>query len=287
MKSFFIILLLCLFVFVGAKNVSALESPQLQSGQLVKSSHAEVFLVTDELMLRWIPDEATFNAMGFSWSDIIVVADEVFTRYQFGESLTAIAPKKSALPTTAEVEAAVREFFPDNPEMIAIAKCESGFRQFNSDGTVLRGSGIYIGIFQIDENIHAAYAKSLGMDIFTVEGNLAYAKHLLGTSGTRPWGCAPKTSPSSKYALTKDLKFEDEDEEVKTVQIILNAIGFPVAADGVGSAGNETTYFGSLTRAAVQRFQCAKSIVCEGSESTTGYGQVGPRTRSLLLQLAQ
>ena len=43
-----------------------------------------------------------------------------------------------------------------------------------------------------------------------------------------------------------------------------------------------TGYFGELTQAAVQRFQCAEEIVCSGTAATTGYGRVGPKT---LLQL--
>lgn len=41
-----------------------------------------------------------------------------------------------------------------------------------------------------------------------------------------------------------------------------------------------TGYFGSLTRAAVQRFQATQGIVSSGSPSTTGYGRVGPMTRA-------
>ncbi|MBI4094032.1 peptidoglycan-binding protein [Candidatus Kaiserbacteria bacterium] len=43
-----------------------------------------------------------------------------------------------------------------------------------------------------------------------------------------------------------------------------------------------TGYFGALTQAAIQRFQCAEEIVCSGTPATTGYGRVGPKT---LLQL--
>jgi peptidoglycan hydrolase-like protein with peptidoglycan-binding domain len=39
-----------------------------------------------------------------------------------------------------------------------------------------------------------------------------------------------------------------------------------------------TGYFGTLTRAAVQRFQSAEGIVSSGTPSTTGYGRVGPLT---------
>jgi peptidoglycan hydrolase-like protein with peptidoglycan-binding domain len=66
------------------------------------------------------------------------------------------------------------------------------------------------------------------------------------------------------------------------LQKILNNNGFVISSTGPGSPGNETTYFGSLTLEAVKKFQCAKGIVCSGDSSTTGYGRVGPMTRSQL-----
>lgn len=47
-------------------------------------------------------------------------------------------------------------------------------------------------------------------------------------------------------------------------------------------AGYATGFYGSLTQKAVQSFQCAQNIVCSGSPATTGYGSVGPRTRSAI-----
>lgn len=44
--------------------------------------------------------------------------------------------------------------------------------------------------------------------------------------------------------------------------------------------GLVTGYFGPLTQAAVERFQCRADIVCSGNPRTTGYGRVGPRTRA-------
>lgn len=43
-----------------------------------------------------------------------------------------------------------------------------------------------------------------------------------------------------------------------------------------------TGFYGSLTQRAVQLFQCAESVVCTGSPSTTGWGLVGVRTRKAL-----
>ena len=52
-----------------------------------------------------------------------------------------------------------------------------------------------------------------------------------------------------------------------------------LAADAsVYPEGIVSGYYGSLTRAAVQRYQCKQGIVCGGDSASTGYGRVGPRT---------
>lgn len=55
-------------------------------------------------------------------------------------------------------------------------------------------------------------------------------------------------------------------------------------AQGDLAAGNNTGYFGRMTEAAVQKFQCRSGIVCVGTPATTGYGVVGPRTQARLLE---
>ncbi len=105
---------------------------------------------------------------------------------------TSAATKTSGvgnIPTQAETEAYIRAFFKDTPVMIEIARCESNFRQFTDGGTVLRGgdSGGMIGVFQFFESIHDTPAKALGLDLATLEGNVAYAKHLYTEQGTAPW----------------------------------------------------------------------------------------------------
>lgn len=47
--------------------------------------------------------------------------------------------------------------------------------------------------------------------------------------------------------------------------------------------GNPTGFFGSITEDAVKSFQSAQGIVSSGSPASTGYGVVGPRTRSAVL----
>jgi hypothetical protein len=74
---------------------------------------------------------------------------------------------------------------------------------------------------------------------------------------------------------------------VKSLQQILNSLGFTLALTGPGSPGQETTKFGVLTLKALQKFQCAKLSVCSGTPSTTGYGNLGPKTKALLNSLSQ
>lgn len=60
--------------------------------------------------------------------------------------------------------------------------------------------------------------------------------------------------------------------EVKALQEFLNSHGYIVSTSGAGSIGNETSFFGSLTRAAVIKYQKAKSI-------TPAVGYFGAITR--------
>ena len=61
--------------------------------------------------------------------------------------------------------------------------------------------------------------------------------------------------------------------EVKALQQFLNAHNFTVSATGAGSAGNETTVFGSATKAALIKYQKAHNI-------TPAVGYFGSKTRA-------
>lgn len=191
-------------------------------------------------------------------------------------------------------EERVRAYFADVPVMAEIANCESRFRQFDSAGNPLNGgSGGMIGLFQIHGKIHRAFALTLGFDIDTVEGNMGYARYLYQQEGTQPWissfpcwnraAANPERGVEAGGALSADLTLGMIHPEVTTLQRLLNAAGYTVAADGPGSPGNETNKFGAFTKVAVKKFQCEKLQVCSGDEYSTGYGYVGARTRAALL----
>ena len=87
------------------------------------------------------------------------------------------------------VEEYVRIYFRDIPVMTGIAECESQFRQFNKSGDILRGEVNYrdVGVMQINEYYHQDTASSLGYNLYTLDGNLAYARYLYKKEGSVPW----------------------------------------------------------------------------------------------------
>lgn len=109
-------------------------------------------------------------------------------------SVVKEAEAAQTLTQSEKVEKKVREFFKNQPVLIEIAECESHFRQFNSDGKILRGevNRNDIGVMQINTLYHEEIATELGYDIYTLDGNLAYAKELYKRSGTQPWSSSAK-----------------------------------------------------------------------------------------------
>ncbi|MCK5059678.1 MAG: hypothetical protein KAR00_00845, partial [Candidatus Pacebacteria bacterium] len=87
------------------------------------------------------------------------------------------------------VEIYVRHYFSDIPLLADIAYCESRFRQYNKIGNPLRGevNKSDIGVMQVNEYYHGKTSNRLGYDIYTLNGNLTYARYLYEREGARPW----------------------------------------------------------------------------------------------------
>lgn len=94
--------------------------------------------------------------------------------------------------TTEDIKRITKEYFKDTPVLAEIARCESTYRQFGPEGTILRGkvNSADVGVLQINEKYHSARSKELGMDIHTLEGNLKYGALLYKEQGSRPWNAS-------------------------------------------------------------------------------------------------
>lgn len=90
-----------------------------------------------------------------------------------------------------------------------------------------------------------------------------------------------QTPPTARF--TRDLFVGRTGKDVKELQRYLNRNGFIVATYGAGSLGNETEYFGQLTKIAVMAYQKAhadKILRPAGLNAPTGF--VGAYTRAVL-----
>lgn len=74
--------------------------------------------------------------------------------------------------------------------------------------------------------------------------------------------------------ITRSLSLGDDGEDVLALQEFLKDQGHYT-----GELGG---FLGQLTQTAVQRYQTAHGIVSTGTAATTGYGVVGPKTRSVI-----
>jgi len=128
--------------------------------------------------------QASLAATSSSNTSIVKIADAASV-----DVTDAVVAKPKKLDRNADIESQVRLYFADTPIMAEVIKCESHFRQFNADGTTFRGivNNQDVGIAQVNEYYHAKRAKKLGYDIYTVDGNMAYAKLLYQEEGTDPW----------------------------------------------------------------------------------------------------
>ncbi|MBL8158325.1 peptidoglycan-binding protein [bacterium] len=84
-------------------------------------------------------------------------------------------------------------------------------------------------------------------------------------------GGSTTTSGAGCYAFTQSHQQGQSGGEIMWIQKFLNSHGAQVAASGAGSPGNETAYFGAMTKAAVAKFQAANGI-------TPAAGYWGPIT---------
>ena len=90
------------------------------------------------------------------------------------------------------VEQYVKNYYSKTPILAKISKCESQYRQYTTNGNVLRGREVRedVGLMQINETYHKATSGKLGYNIYSMEGNLAYGQYLYDHQGTAPWSAS-------------------------------------------------------------------------------------------------
>lgn len=102
---------------------------------------------------------------------------------------------------------------------------------------------------------------------------------------TPPPSYLPEVAPSaiSSLAFNRNLSLGNVGDDVRVLQQFLNQNGFILAETGPGSPGSETNYFGSLTEAALARYQQAYAdYILAPLGLTEGTGFFGPSTRNYI-----
>lgn len=139
-----------------------------------------------------------------------------------------------------------------------------------------------VSLLAVSGTVQGATVEELQAQIAALTAQLAALQSQLvalgGTSTTgAPAACAGIT-------FSQNLSQGSTGNDVKCLQALLNQSAVTqVAASGVGSPGNETTYFGPLTAAAVSKFQeTYASEILTPLGLTNGTGFVGSATRAKL-----
>lgn len=153
------------------------------------------------------------------------------------------------------------------------------------NSTALKIAAAFIGLAMAFSVLAPSTASAQTVDELTAQINSLLATiaslqaQLAGMTGGGGGGSSASVCP---FAWTQDLTTGSQGPDVMALQRFLNSNpATQVAASGVGSAGNETDYFGGLTASAVASFQdlyAAQVLTPVGLTSGTGY--FGPSTRA-------
>ncbi len=142
-------------------------------------------------MLNYYPHATGFKV--FKWKlgrcvrNVSILALFVITGYGSARVYNYLSPVTVYADREVIVTVQATSTMPSMLKRICTA--ESGFKQFNKNGTVVRGmvNPSDIGICQINEPINNDLARKLGFDIYTEKGNLEFAQYLFNERGVQPW----------------------------------------------------------------------------------------------------
>ena len=111
------------------------------------------------------------------------------------KNITAASLSQQVMKAPRSSVAPEKQMSSELPSLfMRIAYCESRDRQFNKDGTILRGTmnPYDVGRYQINAIHWEEEAEKLGIDIYTEDGNEAMAVYIYKKFGTKPWRSSQK-----------------------------------------------------------------------------------------------
>ncbi len=120
-----------------------------------------------------------------------------------GQPEKATTIESSTLKAQKEMEAYLRKEFADTPILVEIARCESTLRHYHDNGKVVQGivDKRDTGVMQINTYYHGETAEKLGLDLQSLDGNVAYAKYLYGKYGSKPWSASKPCWSKTELAV--------------------------------------------------------------------------------------
>jgi len=133
------------------------------------------------------------NAGGTFLASLVIGSTITISGIYPATNTPVFAPISPAIAssTPKTIEDTAKEILSGTP-LLNVAICESGLRQFNKDGSVLRGkvNSDDKGILQINTFYHQSEADILGYDLETLEGNLLFGRWLYLKQGLAPWSAS-------------------------------------------------------------------------------------------------
>lgn len=202
-----------------------------------------------------------------------------YSKYAHGTQLsTCQYEQASSTPTTATTTALMPSTFSISfPRLLNVGVSGTDVSLLQ---TLLKTWGYYTypeitGYFgNATKAAVAAFQTANGIEPLGGMGPITRAK-ILALAGSTSVS-APSAATSTPTTFTRDLQLYSTGEDVRALQKYLNTHGFVIAPTDAGSVGNETTYFGLATQAALVKFQTANGI-------TPAVGYFGSKTRAFII----
>lgn len=132
---------------------------------------------------------------------------------------------------------------------------------------------VFCALFYSNNRAQGATTKELIAQLEALMAQIQTLQAQLSLAQGTPSGVFP-----SSLLTSGNLIVGSRGAAVKDLQRFLNGAGYQIAASGVGSLGNETEYFGSLTKATLVKWQAANGV-------SPALGYFGPITRTKLSSL--